>query len=273
MEDAVFNFHIDGLGEIGYLWLPMISPYAKLLLLMSAKTDTKNPVLDAMYNVGAHYGFVKSRRHPTVKPFVFGTKNKVEIFDLEKTEAQLEKAVEFVKKVASTGKQVVFVGSKSEARQAVKEAAERMGQPNVPGRWIGGTLTNFDNIRKRVEKLLDLSSKREKGELNMYTKKERLMIDREIERLNGLFGGITGMSTLPGAIFVVDPKKEHIVVAEAHERKVPVIALAGSDCDVSVLTYPIIANDSAMASVSYFTDKIADAYAEGKKLVGEPKKE
>lgn len=244
---------------------------------MPAKTDVQKPVVDAMFKAGAHYGFIKSRRHPTVKPFIFGTKNKIEIFDLEKTEAQLEAAIEFTKKIAASGKQLVFVGSKSEAKQAIKEAAERIGQPNVPGRWIGGTLTNFDNIRKRVEKLLDLSSKREKGELGMYTKKERLMIDREIERLTGLFGGITGMATLPGAIFVADPKKEHIVVAEARERNIPVIALAGSDCDVSVLTYPIIANDSAMASISFFTDKIADAYAEGKKLAAdaksEPKKE
>jgi small subunit ribosomal protein S2 len=244
---------------------------------MPAKTDVKKPVVDAMFNAGAHYGFIKSRRHPTVKPFIFGSKNKIEIFDLEKTEAQLEAAIEFVKKLAASGKQLVFVGSKSEAKQAIKEAAERIGQPNVPGRWIGGTLTNFDNIRKRVEKLLDLSNKREKGELGMYTKKERLMIDREIERLTGLFGGITGLSTLPGAVFVADPKKEHIVVAEARERNIPVIALAGSDCDVSVLNYPIVANDSAIASIKFFTDKIADAYAEGKRLgaeaVANPKKE
>lgn len=242
---------------------------------MSAKIDqknnTSNPLSEAMFKVGAHYGFIKSRRHPTVKSFIFGTKNKIEIFDLEKTEAQLEKAIEFVKKVAASGKQVMFVGSKSEAKQAVKEAAEKIGQPNVPSRWIGGTLTNFEIIRKRVEKLLDLTSQREKGELGKYTKKERLMIDREIERLNNLFGGITGMPHLPGAIFIVDPKKEHIVVAEAREKKIPVIALAGSDCDVSVLTYPIIANDASIDSVTFFCNKIADAFAEGKKIANENK--
>jgi small subunit ribosomal protein S2 len=223
-----------------------------------------------MFNVGAHYGFIKSRRHPTVKPFIYGVKNKIEIFDLEKTEAQLEKALEFVKKLASNGKSVVFVGSKSEARRAIKTAADRIAQPYVASRWIGGTFTNFENIRRRVEKLLDLTSQREKGELGKYTKKERVMIDREIERLNDLFGGITSVSSLPGAIFVVDPKKEHIAVTEAIERNVPVIALAGADCDVSILTYPIVANDSAIASVTYFTDKIAEAYAEGKKLVVAP---
>lgn len=236
---------------------------------MSAHTDTNksnNPVVDAMFAVGAHYGFIKSRRHPTIKQFIFGVKNKVEIFDLEKTEVQLVAAVEFIKKVAASGKQVIFVGSKSEARVAVKEAAERIAQPFVASRWIGGTFTNFDVIRKRVEKLLDLTNQKEKGELNKYTKKERVMIDREIERLNDLFGGITSVAHLPGAIFVVDPKKEHIAVAEAIERKIPVVALAGADCDVSNLTYPIVANDASVASVAFFADKIAEAYAEGKKL-------
>lgn len=223
-----------------------------------------------MYKIGAHYGFIKSRRHPTVKPFIFGAKNKIEIFDLEKTEAQLEAAIEFIKKIAASGKQVVFIGSKSEARQAIKEAADRIAQPYVASRWIGGSFTNFEVIRKRVEKLLDLTSQKEKGELNKYTKKERVMIDREIERLNNLFGGITSMTTLPGAIFVVDAKKEHIAVAEAIEKKIPVVALAGSDNDISVVTYPLIANDASIDSVKYFTDKISEAYAEGKKLAGKP---
>ncbi|HEY1037207.1 MAG TPA: 30S ribosomal protein S2 [Candidatus Paceibacterota bacterium] len=237
---------------------------------MSAHTEQKNPVIEAMYKIGAHYGFIKSRRHPTVKPFIFGAKNKIEIFDLEKTEAQLEAAIEFIKKIAASGKQVVFIGSKSEARQAIKEAADRIAQPYVASRWIGGSFTNFEVIRKRVEKLLDLTSQKEKGELNKYTKKERVMIDREIERLNNLFGGITSMTTLPGAIFVVDAKKEHIAVAEAIEKKIPVVALAGSDNDISVVTYPLIANDASIDSVKYFTDKISEAYAEGKKLAGKP---
>lgn len=230
-------------------------------------TTTKKPMIEAMFEAGAHYGFLKSRRHPTVKPYIFGTKNKIEIFDLEKTEAQLDTALEFVKKVAGAGKQILFIASKSEAREAVKKAAESVGQPFVAGRWVGGTFTNFEVIRKRVEKLLDLISQKEKGELNKYTKKERLLIDREIERLNGLFSGITSMSTLPGAIFVVDSKKEHIAVEEAREKNIPVIALLGSDCDVTKTNYPIVANDSAISSVEFFADKIAAAYAEGKKLV------
>lgn len=230
-------------------------------------TQNKSPLVEAMFKVGAHYGFIKSRRHPTVKPFIFGVKNRIEIFDLEKTSAQLEAAIEFVKNVAASGKQVIFIGSKSEARQAVKEAAERIAQPYVAGRWIGGTFTNFEIIRKRVEKLLDLTSKKEKNELAKYTKKERLMIDREIEKLNDLFGGITSMNHLPGAIFIVDPKREYIAVAEAILRKIPIVALSGADCDVSNITYPVVANDASVDSVAFIADKISAAYAEGKKAV------
>lgn len=234
---------------------------------MSAKTINNTPSVDGMFKAGAHYGFIKSRRHPTVKPFIFGTKNKIEIFDLEKTEAQLQAAIEFVKKIAGSGKQLVFAASKSEAKEAVKNAAESIAQPYVSGRWVGGTFTNFPMIRKRVEKLLDLMSQREKGELSKYTKKERLMIDREIDRLNGLFSGITGMERLPGALFVVDSKKEYIAVNEARDAGIPVVALCGSDCDVSVINYPIVANDAAIASVEYFTRAIAAAYEEGKRAV------
>lgn len=245
----------------------MVDSTVLMKVTTEKEKNSKNPAVDAMFKVGAHYGFVKSRRHPTIKPFIFGVKNRIEIFDLEKTSAQLESALEFIKKIASTGKQVVFVGSKSEARQSVKEAAERIAQPFVASRWIGGTLTNFEAIRKRVEKLLDLSSQKEKNELAKFTKKERLMIDREIERLTNLFGGITSMNHLPAAMIVVDPKKEHIAVAEAICRNIPVVALAGSDCDVSKIAYPVVANDASVDSVAYFAAQFSNAYAEGKKLV------
>ncbi len=239
-----------------------------LSLSMSAKTETKtttNPAVEAMFKVGAHYGFIKSRRHPTIKPFIFGTKNKVEIFDLEKTDVQLEAALAFIAKVASTGRQVLFLGGKSEARAIVKKAAESIDQPYVASRWIGGTFTNFEIIRKRVEKLLDLRSQKEKGELNKYTKRERLLIDKDIERLEYLFDGITSMNHLPGAIFIVDSKKEYIAVNEARDKNIPVIALCGSDCDINQVQYPIVANDTAIDSIHYFTTKIAESYAEGKK--------
>lgn len=241
---------------------------------MSVKTDSKtssavhgtqkNRAVEAMFNVGAHYGFIKSRRHPTIKPFIFGTKNKVEIFDLEKTDVQLEAALAFVAKIATSGRQLLFLGGKSEAREIVKKAAESIDQPYVASRWIGGTFTNFEIIRKRVEKFLDLTSQKEKGELNKYTKRERLLIDKDIARLDYLFGGITGMNHLPGAIFIVDSKKEYIAVAEAQDKNIPVIALCGSDCDINQVNYPVVANDTAIDSIQYFTAKIAEAYSEAK---------
>lgn len=236
---------------------------------MSAKTDSKTTPnkasIDAMFKVGAHYGFVKSRRHPTVKPFIYGTKNKIEIFDLEKTNAQLEAAIEFVKKIAVSGRQILFLGSKSEAKGIIKKVAESIDQPNVPGRWVGGTFTNFEIIRKRVEKLVTLTSQKESGELNKYTKRERGLLDKEIERLNNLFGGIIGMATLPAAIFIVDSKKEYIAVAEAKDKKIPVIALCGSDCDISQIQYPIVANDTSIDSIEHFTTEIAKAFKDAKK--------
>ncbi len=236
-----------------------------------SKTNTNKASVEAMFKVGAHYGFIKSRRHPTVKPFIYGTKNKIEIFDLEKTDAQLEVALEFIKKVAATGKQVLFLGGKSEAKDIIKQSADSVDQPYVASRWVGGTFTNFEVIRKRVEKLVDLTSQKEKGELNKYTKRERLLIDKEIERLNRLFGGIIPMSSLPGAVFVVDSKKEHIAIAECLDKRIPVVALCGSDCDISQITYPIVGNDTAIDSIKFFTQKIAEAYKEAKRTaVKEP---
>jgi small subunit ribosomal protein S2 len=226
----------------------------------------KSQTIDKMFKVGAHFGLSRSRRHPTTAPYVFGVKNRIEIFDLEKTEEALAKAVEFVKSVAASGKQILIVSGKSEAIEAVKLAAGKIGQPNVPGRWIGGTLTNFVQIRKRVEKLETRLKEKEKGELVKYTKKERLLIDREIANLERFFAGIVSMKEKPGALVVVDPKREEIAVLEALQLGVPVIAIASTDCNLSNIKYPIPANDSSAQSVSFFLNAIADAYAEGKTL-------
>jgi len=227
--------------------------------------------VDAMFKVGAHYGFVKSRRHPTVKPFIFGMKNNVEIFDLEKTEVQLEAAIAFVQQIVASGRQVLFASGKSESKNIVQRGAEACGMPFVSGRWVGGTFTNYDLIRRRVEKLLDLTSQKEKGELNKYTKKERLLIDRDIARLQNLFGGIVSMKSLPGALFVVDAKKEHIAVAEALDAGIPVVALTGADNDISTIKHPIVANDASVESVTFFVNKISEAIQGAKKVVADTK--
>lgn len=221
-------------------------------------------MIDSMFKAGAHFGFSKTRRHPSVTPYIFGVKNKVEIFNLEKTSELLEKAKVFVGSLAKEGKTILFVGGKSEARNAVKNGALSINMPFVDGRWIGGTLTNFIQIRKRVEKLEKLTSEKEKGELAKYTKKERLLIDREIANLERFFSGIASMKELPKAIFIVDPKKEKTAVQEADYMGIPVVAISGSDCNIKHIDYPIVGNDSSQTSIQYLTQEITKAYFDAK---------
>ena len=231
---------------------------------MSTTKTTSNQAIEAMFKAGAHFGFSRSRRHPSSSPYIFGAKNKVEIIDLEKTNNLLETAKDFVKKVAGEGKSILFVSSKNEAKPAILRGASSIDMPYVAGRWIGGTLTNFDEIKSRVAKLHSLNSQKEKGELVKYTKKERLLIDREIENLNKFFFGLTNLHSIPGAVFVIDARKEHIAVKEAQDKKVPVIALCGSDNNIKGIEYPIVANDASISSVAYFIDEIVKAYKSGK---------
>lgn len=224
-----------------------------------------NPMIDSMFKVGTHFGLAKSRRHPTMTPYILGMKNKTEIFDLSLTLPTLEAAKEFVRSLAKLGKPILFVGGKSEARKAVRDGASSIGMPFVDGRWIGGTLTNFVEVRKRIEKYERLMTEKEKGELAKYTKKERLLIDREITRLETMFGGIVSMKEKPVAVFIVDPRKEYCAVKEAQDSKIPVIALMGSDCDLKAANYPIVGNDSSRSSIAFFVNEIAKAYEEAKK--------
>lgn len=221
--------------------------------------------IKALFDAGAHFGFTRARRHPTASPFLFGTKDRTDIFDLELTGKKLDSAREFVTSLSGSGKQVLFVAGKDEAAGIIKEQAERIGAPYVAGRWIGGTLTNFKNIRKRIERLQKLIAERDAGELTKYTKKERLLIDREIEELLARFGGLVNMNELPAALFIVDTRREETAVLEAVQLKIPVIGLASSDCDFSLVKYPVPANDTSVRSVSFVTREIADAYQEGKK--------
>ena len=236
-----------------------------------ANLNTENGVVDALFSAGAHFGFVKSRRHPSTKPFIFGVKNKIEIFDLEKTSEALHSALEFVGTLASKGATILFVSGKEEAKKAVVSVAESLIQPYVAGRFIGGTLTNFPEIRKRVEKMERLVSEREKGELVKYTKKERLLIDREIAKLHEFFFGISVMKQRPQAVFVVDSKKESIAVKEAHKIGIPVIALCGTDNNLEEVEFPIPGNDASRASIEFFLTKIAEAYKAGLMKVPEVK--
>lgn len=227
-------------------------------------TLVPNETIERMFKAGAHFGYSKSRRHPSAKPLIFGAKNKVEIFDLEKTHEYLARAKEFVKTIAKNNGMILFVGGKSEAKEAVRSIASSLGLPFVAGRWIGGTFTNFGQIRKRVERLEMLTTQREKGELSKYTKKERLLIDREIDNLNFYFSGIMSMKDMPKAMFVIDSKREHIAVTEAQRVNIPVIGLCGTDCNLKDVEYPIPGNDSSITSITFFLNEIAAAYKEGR---------
>jgi len=223
-----------------------------------------NDRIDAMFKAGAHFGYQKSRRDASTTPYIFGTKNKVEIIDLENTLKQLEKAEEFVSGIAKQGKQILFVGGKSEAKNALKIGAMSIDMPYVDGRWIGGAITNFSEIKKRIAKFEDLQKQKEKGELLKYTKKERLLIDREIDNLEAMFSGIVSMKDAPKALFVIDPRKEFIAVAEANKFGIPVVALANTDCNIKNIDFPIVANDASVSSISLFISEIVKAYKAGK---------
>jgi small subunit ribosomal protein S2 len=231
---------------------------------MKSVNIDKTPAIESMLSVGAHFGYAKSRRHPSTKSFIAGSKNGYEIIDLSKTAEQTEKALAFVSEVAKDRGQILFVSTKKEFASVIKDAALSIDQPYVVGRWIGGTLTNFEEISKRVKRLETLLDQKTKGLLAKYTKKERLMIDREIENLEERFGGITNMKFKPKAVFVIDSKHEDIAVQEALNEKIPVIGVSNSDCDIDILTHPIIANDSSIKSVKFFVAQVVEAYKNSK---------
>ncbi len=216
-------------------------------------------LVNELFDAGAHVGFSKTRRHPSIKPFIFDSRQKKDIINLEKTSTQIEAVEAFLKEFKGTDKQVLFVGTKPEAKGIVRAAAELIDMPFVTERWLGGTLTNSREIRKRVERLVTLSEQSEKGELVAATKKEKLMLEREIERLEKKFGGLRAMKKAPAVLVVVDPRKEYIAVEEARQMNIPVIALASTDCDVSIINYPIVANDTNVPAISFVINKITDA--------------
>lgn len=173
----------------------------------------------------------------------------MDIIDLEKTVPQLEAAASFLAETAGAGKTVLFVGVKPEARNAVEEVAQTLKMPYVTERWIGGILTNFPQMKKRIEKLEQLKEERTGGGFDKYTKKEQAVLNRELDRLNKYFSGLVGLTRLPDALVVVDSKKEHTAVAEAKKMRIPVVALGNTDCSIFGITYPIVANDSSASSI------------------------
>ena len=199
--------------------------------------DTK-PLTQALLEVGAHYGFTKARRHPSAQNFIIATKNKSDLINIEETANQIEKAKEVLRGMASGGKIAIVVGTKTEAVEAIQNAALKMPALSVSHRWVGGIITNFSEIRKRTGRLTTLRDEKSQGLLEKYTKKERLLLDREMDKMERNFGGIVDMKKIPDIMIVVDSGKEEIAVTEARKMQIPVIALLNTDCDLNKVDFP-----------------------------------
>lgn len=224
------------------------------------------PSLTDLLKSGAHFGHRASRWHPKMEPSIFGVRNDVHIINLEKTFESLQKASDFVTNMVASGGNIVFVGTKVQAKDIVKAAAEDCGMPYVINRWLGGTLTNFSQLRNRTKHFLDLKKKKESGELAKYTKKEQLMFSREIEDLRANFEGVSFLERLPNALFVVDIKHEKTAVAEAKQTGVNIVAVCDTNVNPTDIQYCIPGNDDALKSIELFVKVIAEAVKEGKKL-------
>lgn len=234
---------------------------------MEPETQTvkDKSLIERLFNAGAHFGFTKSRRHPTTLPYLYGNKQGVDIIDLEKTSDMLEEAKEVLFKLGSEGKRVLFVGTKEEIAPLVKNAAEETEMPYVTNRWIGGTLTNFSEIKKRIARFNDLTTQGETGELERkYTKKERVVIGRERERLSYNFEGIRTLEKLPNALLIVDPRHDSIAVQEATDLNIPIIGVTSSDCNLKNIAHPVLVNDALQSSIGLVLAECVTALNNGK---------
>lgn len=214
---------------------------------------------------GAHFGHTTSRWNPKMKPYIFTVRNNIHILDLEKTKKALLKAAKFAQEISSRGGTILFVGTKRQSKDVVKKWATAANSPYVNVRWLGGSFTNFKTIQRTIRKMEKLENMKMSGELqNNYTKKERLMIEREIEKLKKLFEGIAGMKKLPDAIFVTDVKHDSIAVTEAQKSKVKIIGLVDTNCSPERIDYPIPCNDDATKAIEIMCSVIAESIIEGK---------
>ena len=223
-------------------------------------TATIKELLEA----GAHFGHQTSRWHPRMKKYIFTKRNGIHIIDLEQTAVMLDKACQYVKQLVAGGGKILFVGTKKQAQEIIGEEAKRCGMFYINTRWIGGVLTNFSTIQSRIDHLVRLEDQQARGELNRLPKKEAQNLSEEIIRLNKQMGGYKEMTSLPDALFVIDPAKELIALAEARRVGIPIVSVVDTNCNPDVVDYPIPANDDAIRAIKLMVTKIADAVLEGK---------
>lgn len=221
------------------------------------------PSLEEMLQAGLHFGHQRRRWHPKIAPYLFEKSGKVHVFDLPKTREKLAEACLFLEKVAAQGGKIIFVGTKRQAQSLVRETAESCGALFVNQRWLGGTLTNFDSIKKNLDRLVELEEGLAGEKFSKYTKKERLLLSRERDKLAAVVGGLKGLNGLPGALIIVDIRREKTAVREAQKKNVPLVALVDSNADPTLISYPIPGNDDAMKAVALVLQSLAAAVKVG----------
>ena len=217
-----------------------------------------------LLEAGVHFGHQTRRWNPKMAKYIFTERNGIYIIDLQKTVKKVDEAYNFLRSVAEEGKSVLFVGTKKQAQEAIKEEALKADMYYVNERWLGGMMTNFQTIQKRINRLKELEKMEEDGTFEVLTKKEVLSLRHEMEKLEKFLGGIKDMNRLPGALFVVDPRKERIAVAEARKLNIPIVAIIDTNCDPDEIDYPIPGNDDAIRAVKLLTGRMADAVIEGR---------
>jgi len=219
--------------------------------------------MKALLEAGVHFGHQTRRWNPKMRPFIFSERNGIHIIDLQQTVGRLEEACGFVRELAAEGDAILFVGTKKQAQETIETEAKRCFMPYVSSRWLGGALTNFATIQARIDHLVRLEDTRERGEFERMLKKEALKVEKEIARLNRHLVGIKEMTKLPGALYVIDPSKESIAVAEAIRMEIPILAMVDTNCNPEEIDYPIPSNDDAIRAIKLVTGRIADAILEG----------
>lgn len=220
----------------------------------SKKTDF-NLNQEEMMKAGLHFGHRTLKHHPNMAPFIYGVRNSIHVIDLEKTVEKFEKALQFIQKLVTENQTLLLVGTKIQAKKLVKDFAQDLSLPYVNERWLGGTLTNFETIQKRVKYFKELEKKKETGELEKYTKKERVGFNRELRDLELKFGGLKNLNSPPDAIFILDMEKDAIAVKEAKEKDIKIIGIIDTNIDPSLADFPIPANDDALTSLEYILNK------------------
>jgi small subunit ribosomal protein S2 len=223
--------------------------------------------LEDLLKAGVHFGHLTRRWDPKMKPYIFMERNGIHIIDLQKTLKNLEQAYAAIKEISASGDPILFVGTKKQAKDILKSEAMRSGMPYIVERWLGGTLTNFSTIKKSVRHLENLEKMVLDGTVEKLTKKERLQVEREIDKMKKVFAGIQEMKKIPGAVFVVDIKKEEIAIREAKKLRVPIFAIVDTNCDPTQVDFPIPGNDDSTKSVTVIARVIADAILEGREAI------